>query len=237
MGKIKSFPRFILKLFVLLLLVAGCRSKQNTGEPAVEPGPKKEKKSDVAVKMKNILFFGNSLTAGYGIDPSEAFPALIQSRIDSLGYPYKVINAGLSGETSAGGKNRIDWVLNQPVDIFLLELGGNDGLRGIPVSETEKNLQVIIDKVRAKYPDARLLLIGIQVPPNMGERYSNDFRAVFRELAKRNQLRFLPFLLEGVGGVPELNQNDGIHPTAPGHRILAENVWKSLTENPTYLLK
>ena len=187
--------------------------------------------------MKNILFFGNSLTAGYGIDPSEAFPALIQSRIDSLGYPYKVINAGLSGETSAGGKNRIDWVLNQPVDIFLLELGGNDGLRGIPVSETEKNLQVIIDKVRTKYPDARLILIGIQVPPNMGERYSNDFRAVFRELAKRNQLRFLPFLLEGVGGVPELNQNDGIHPTAPGHRILAENVWKSLTENPSYLLK
>ena len=227
----------MLTLFVLLLLAAGCRSKQNTGEPGVEPGPKKEKKPDVAVKMKNILFFGNSLTAGYGIDPSEAFPALIQSRIDSLGYPYKVINAGLSGETSAGGKNRIDWVLNQPVDIFLLELGGNDGLRGIPVSETEKNLQVIIDKVRTKYPDARLILIGIQVPPNMGERYSNDFRAVFRDLAKRNQLRFLPFLLEGVGGVPELNQNDGIHPTAPGHRILAENVWKSLTENPTYLLK
>jgi len=114
----------MLKLFVLLLLLAGCRSKQNTGEPAVEPGPKKEKKSDVAVKMKNILFFGNSLTAGYGIDPSEAFPALIQSRIDSLGYPYKVINAGLSGETSAGGKNRIDWVLNQPVACTLPPIKG-----------------------------------------------------------------------------------------------------------------
>ena len=236
MGKIHSISRYLPSILILLLFIAGCKNKQVT-ETAKESQSKKENKTVAPVKTKNILFFGNSLTAGYGLDPSEAFPALIQSKLDSLGYPYKVINAGLSGETSAGGKNRIEWVLNQPVDIFLLELGGNDGLRGIPVSETEKNLQAIIDKVRTKYPAAQLILLGIQVPPNMGERYSTAFRTVFRELAKKNKLRFLPFLLEGVGGVPELNQNDGIHPTATGHKIVAENVWKVLTESPSFIVK
>ena len=149
--------------------------------------------------------------------------------------PYKVINAGLSGETSAGGKNRIDWVLNQPVDIFFLELGGNDGLRGIPVKETQKNLQVIIDKVASRYPQAQLVLVGILVPPNMGATYSNDFKNVFRRLADKNKVLFLPFLLEGVGGIPELNQPDGIHPTARGHKIVAETVWNVLKDVPGFL--
>jgi acyl-CoA thioesterase-1 len=177
---------------------------------------------------ENIVFFGNSLTAGYGVDPSEAFPSLIQAKINSLKLPYQVINAGLSGETSAGGNSRIDWVLRQPVYIFVLELGGNDGLRGIPRSETTKNLQVIIDKVRRKYPSAKIILAGMQIPPSMGEKYTSEFRAVFQQLAVRNKIYLIPFLLEGVGGVPGLNQQDGIHPNEEGHKIVAENIWKVL---------
>jgi acyl-CoA thioesterase-1 len=181
-----------------------------------------------ADSAKHIVFFGNSLTAGYGLDPTEAFPSVIQGMIDSLQLPYKVVNAGLSGETTAGGKGRIDWLLQQPVDIFVLELGGNDGLRGIPVSETGKNLQEIIDRVKAKYPNAKIMLAGMQVPPNMGSKYAGEFRAVFKTLADKNNVPLVPFLLEGVGGVPELNQADGIHPTAKGAVIVAENVWKVL---------
>jgi acyl-CoA thioesterase-1 len=180
-------------------------------------------------EKKNILFFGNSLTAGYGLDdPSDAFPGLILKKIDSLKLPYKIINAGLSGETTAGGKARIGWLLKQNVDVFVLELGANDGLRGIPVTETTKNLQSIMDSVKAKYPDAEQVLVGMQIPPNMGGKYSSEFRALFEDLAKKNAVPFVPFLLEGVGGIRELNQADGIHPTAEGHRIIAENVWKVL---------
>jgi len=163
-----------------------------------------------------------------GVEASEAFPALIQEKIDSLKLPYKVINAGLSGETSAGGKNRIDWLLRQKIDVFVLELGANDGLRGIPVSETSKNLQEIIDRVKARYPDAKQVLLGMQVPPNMGSRYSSEFRVVFKQLAVKNKLAIVPFLLEGVGGEQKLNQSDGMHPNPEGHKILAENVWKVL---------
>jgi acyl-CoA thioesterase-1 len=160
----------------------------------------------------------------------EAFSGLIQQKIDSLGLAYKVINAGVSGETTAGGNSRIDWLLKQPMDIFVLELGGNDGLRGIPVSETRKNLQSILDKVKAKYPDAQLVLAGMQIPPNMGKTYSNEFKAVYKEIADKNGIKLIPFLLEGVGGEAKLNQTDGIHPTAEGHRILADNVWVILKD-------
>ena len=180
------------------------------------------------VKKKSIVFFGNSLTAGYGLSPEQAFPALIQKRIDSLGLPYQVINAGVSGETSSGGKTRIDWILREPVDIFVLELGANDGLRGTPLSETKKNLQDIIDKVKAKYPDSKLVFAGMEIPPNMGQAYTTEFRNIYIELAAKNKMTLIPFLLEGVGGEPELNQADGIHPTAEGHIIVAENVWKEL---------
>ncbi|GAA3957254.1 arylesterase [Pedobacter ginsengiterrae] len=178
--------------------------------------------------VKNILFFGTSLTAGYGLDPSEAYPALVQNRIDSLKLPYKVINGGLSGETSAAGKGRIDWLLKQKVDIFVLELGSNDGLRGVPVAETTKNLQSIIDSVKAKYPDVKMIMAGMQMPPSMGTKYAADFKNMFPELAKRNNMALIPFLLDKVGGIPKLNQADGIHPTAEGDKILAENVWAVL---------
>lgn len=181
-------------------------------------------------QTKNILFFGNSLTAGLGVEPEEAFPALIGDKIDSLNLPYKVTNAGLSGETTAAGKARINWILKQKVDVFVLELGANDGLRGIPVSETEKNLQAIIDQVKIKYPDAKLVMTGMQVPPNMGSKYATDFSIIFKKIADKNNMALVPFLLENVGGVSKLNQGDGIHPTPEGHKILAENVWAVLKD-------
>lgn len=182
----------------------------------------------LSAQPKNILFFGDSITAGYGLDTDDAFPALIQEKIDSLGLSYNVINAGLSGETSAGGLRRVDWVLQQPVDIFVLELGGNDGLRGVEPSSTKENLQGIIDKVNDKYPDAKIMLAGMEAPPNMGESYTRRFRAIFHELAEENDVIFLPFILEGVAGEADLNLPDGIHPTEEGHKILADNVWNLL---------
>lgn len=177
---------------------------------------------------KKILFFGDSITAGYGLEKSEAFPALIQQKIDSLNWNFEAVNAGLSGETSAGGLRRVDWMLRQDFDVFILELGGNDGLRGIDLESTRENLQNIIDKVREKKPDAKILLAGMQVPPNLGQDYTNHFREIYPELAEEKNVTLIPFLLKGVGGNPELNQADGIHPTAKGHKIVAENVWEKL---------
>ncbi len=182
-----------------------------------------------ALPARTVLFFGNSLTAGYGVEPSQAFPAVIQRRIDSMNLAYKVINGGVSGETTAGGAQRIDFVLKQQqVDVFVLELGANDGLRGVPLSETRKNLQTIIDKVKSKYPGAKLVLAGMQIPPNMGPQYAMEFRDIYPALAKKNDMTLIPFLLEGVGGETNLNQQDGIHPTAEGHKVVAENVWKAM---------
>jgi acyl-CoA thioesterase-1 len=177
---------------------------------------------------KTILFFGDSITAGYGIDEQEAFPALIQQRLDSLGMPWRAVNAGLSGETSAGGLRRIDWLLQQPVDILILELGGNDGLRGVSPNETRRNLEEIIDRTRAKYPEVRIILAGMQVPPNLGPDYAASFADVYPSVARNKKVELIPFILDGVGGIPELNLPDGIHPTAEGHRIVAETVWRGL---------
>jgi len=213
-----------LKIFALLFLFAiltACGNRENNDKTET----KDSLSTAAAVETKNILFFGNSLTAGLGLEPDEAFPAIIENKIDSLKLPYTVINAGLSGETSAAGNSRIAWLLKQKVDVFVLELGANDGLRGIPVTETRKNLQSIIDQVKASYPDAKLVMTGMQVPPNMGGKYASEFQAIFPEIAEKNNMAFVPFLLEKVGGVPELNQGDGIHPTPEGHKILAENVW------------
>lgn len=175
-----------------------------------------------------ILFLGNSLTAGYGLTADEAFPALIQQKLDSAGYHYRVFNAGVSGETSAGGARRIDWLLRQPIAVLVLELGANDALRGQDLRATRANLQTIIDRTRARYPDVKIVIAGMQAPPNLGPRYTEEFRQLFIDLARENDATLIPFLLEGVGGVPELNQVDGIHPTAEGHRIIADNVWKVL---------
>ena len=209
----------------LVVLLSACNNNEN---PAVNDQNNTVKDSVTVAKKKTIVFFGNSLTAGYGLSPSQAFPAIIQKKIDSLGLPYQVINAGVSGETSSGGKTRIDWILRQPVDIFVLELGANDGLRGIPLSETKKSLQAIIDKVKAKNPDTKLLFAGMQIPPNMAQTYTTEFRNIYTELAAKNTMTLIPFLLEGVGGETNLNQEDGIHPTAEGHRIVANNLWRQL---------
>ena len=215
--------------FSLFVLLNSCNDSSDKKSETTQS----EVSEETEVKTNNtksILFFGDSLTAGLGVDTEEAFPAVIQRRIDSLQLPYQVINAGLSGETTASGKNRVSWILNQPIDVFVLELGANDGLRGIPISETKSNLQAIIDTVKEKNPKAQIILTGMQIPPNMGPEYTEEFRKVFPELAEKNNIQLIPFLLDNVGGVAELNQQDGIHPTAEGHQILAENVWLVLRE-------
>tara|TARA_R100000935_G_scaffold58163_1_gene94175 strand:+ start:938 stop:1639 length:702 start_codon:yes stop_codon:yes gene_type:complete len=210
-------------LFAFLLFIScGDKAKKDQEVVGEEPISGEEISEDNGV----ILFFGNSLTAGMGLDTEDAFPAIIQDKIDSLGLEYKVVNAGLSGETTAAGKNRIGWVLKQDVAVFVLELGANDGLRGVPLEETRKNLQAIIDTVRTKNPDTEIILTGMQIPPNMGNEYASGFKEIFPELAKKNDVYLVPFLLKDVGGKPELNQADGIHPTAEGQKILAENVWE-----------
>jgi acyl-CoA thioesterase-1 len=226
MGKILKFSYF----FGILLFFA-CGEKKEKEPVRVQPDAI-EVKTDVTTTTgsKVILFFGNSLTAGYGLDIQEAFPALLQQRIDSLNLPFTVINSGVSGETTTGGKNRLNWVLEQKIDIFVLELGANDGLRGIPLQETRKNLQEIIDAVRSKNPETKIVLAGMQIPPNMGNAYTSEFRNIYPDLAKKNETYLIPFLLKDVAGIPELNQDDGIHPTAEGEKIVADNVWDVLKE-------
>ena len=213
----------------LFFLFSSCgenakKTDENLNEGVTETTTEEETAED----EKIILFFGNSLTAGMGLTQKEAFPALIQKKLDSLALPYQVVNAGLSGETTASGRNRLDWVLNQEVDVFVLELGANDGLRGIPLQETHENLQAIINNVREKNPETEIVLAGMQIPPNMGQEYTSGFREIFPELAERNDVELIPFLLKDVAGIPALNQNDGIHPTAEGHEIVADNVWEVL---------
>jgi acyl-CoA thioesterase-1 len=215
---------FIILMVFSLFIAVAC----NNDKKASDQNKDTATTTDTIAKTKTIVFFGNSLTAGYGLTPQQAFPALIQNKIDSLGLPYKVVNAGVSGETSTGGDARIDWILKQPLDVFVLELGANDGLRGIPVSQTKKSLQSIIDKVKSKYPSAKLVLAGMQIPPNMGVNYTTEFKNLYPELAAKNNMTLIPFLLEGVGGEAKLNQEDGIHPSAEGAKIVAENVWKEL---------
>ena len=181
-----------------------------------------------AADPRTIVFFGDSLTAGYGVDPAEAFPALIQKKLDEAGRPWRVVNAGLSGETTAGGLRRLGWILRQPADIFVLELGGNDGLRGIPLETSRANLEAMIERIRAAYPRVTVVLAGMQMPANLGPDYTRQFAAMYPALAEKNHTALIPFLLEGVGGVASLNQADGIHPTAEGHRIVAETVWRIL---------
>jgi acyl-CoA thioesterase-1 len=177
---------------------------------------------------KSVVFLGDSLTAGFGVQPTEAFPALVAEKIRAAGLPFEVQNAGLSGDTSAGGLRRIDWLLQRPIDILVIELGANDGLRGLELKSMKENLQAIIDKTKAKNPNVKIVLAGMQVPPNLGAEYGAGFQRVFAELARENNATLIPFLLEGVGGHRELNQADLIHPSAAGHRIIADLVWRTL---------
>ncbi|MCJ8209671.1 arylesterase [Mucilaginibacter sp. RS28] len=179
---------------------------------------------------KNILFFGDSLTAGYGLGDvhNESFPALIQQKIKAHGLNYQVINAGLSGDTSSGGLNRLNYWLGRQVDVFILELGINDILRGIPPATTHQNLQTIIDRVKEKYPDVKLALMGMQLPAFIPGAFAAEFRNIFSKLATANHMAFVPFFLEGVAGMPHLNLRDGLHPSAAGYRIIADKVWPVL---------
>jgi len=215
---------------VAIFLLAACNSA-NSNQNKEKSGDSTNIYTEKTESTKRILFFGNSLTAGLGLDDqSEAFPALIQQKIDSLNLPYSCINAGLSGETSAGGKDRIDWLLKDSIDVFVLELGANDGLRGISTEATYQNLNEIVNKVKKAYPNCKLVLTGMMVPPSMGDQYFKDFAAIFPKLAKEQNMTLIPFLLDKVAGIQNLNQADGVHPTKEGQHILAENVWQHLED-------
>ncbi|WP_228852555.1 arylesterase [Aegicerativicinus sediminis] len=221
-----TLPKFVLLIFCYILIFAtSCKDKQeNTLEKTSTDLTEKEAPTSNAT----ILFFGNSLTAGLGLDPDDAFPALIQNKIDSLSLDYIVVNAGLSGDTTASGKNRLEWALNDGVEIMILELGANDGLRGIPLDETEANLQEMINMAKTSNQDIKIILAGMQIPPNMGPEYTEQFKNIYPKLAEKNSIPLIPFLLQDVAGIPELNQNDGIHPTEEGQKIVANNVWEVL---------
>lgn len=217
-----KFSQYTSFAFILLLMASfSCGQKESESTSTMD----EKKESSNKEEKKTILIFGNSLTAGYGVEPEDSFVGILQQRIDSLNLNYRIINAGLSGETTASGLNRLDWLLEEEPDIFVLELGGNDGLRGIAVSETKRNLKKIINLVQEKYPQTTILLAGMQIPPNMGKEYSQEFKSIFAELAEEEDVHLIPFLLESVGGETSLNLPDGVHPNEEGHRIVAETVW------------
>lgn len=190
-------------------------------ETALNPAP-------APVVEKTLVVLGDSLSAGFGVDPAEAWPARIQEKIRAARLPWKLVNAGVSGDTSAGGLRRLDWILRRPLEALLIELGGNDGLRGLPLAATRTNLQAVIDRTRAKYPQVRIVIAGMKMPENLGESYTRQFEGLYRDLAETNRVALIPFLLDGVGGRPELNLPDQIHPNAEGHRRVATNVWQVL---------
>jgi len=181
-----------------------------------------------SINPVRVVFLGNSLTAGYGLSVKEAYPAFLQTRVDSLRWPVIMLNAGVSGDTSSGGLRRLGWQLRNPPDVLVVALGGNDGLRGISPALTKANLVQIVNQTRAASPEVNIIIAGMQLPPNLGPQFQEEFRAVFPAVAQETGAALIPFLLEGVGGIAELNQPDGIHPTAAGQRILADNVWEIL---------
>jgi acyl-CoA thioesterase-1 len=208
----------------ILALVFAC-GREN--QPPVQRAPESAAQ-DADTEEPVVLFLGTSLTAGYGLPPEQAYPAVVQSKIDSAGLDYQVVNAGVSGETSAGGLRRIDWLLQQPIAVLVLELGANDMLRGQDVEAMRANLQEIIDRTRAAHPNVRIVIAGMQAAPNLGEPYGRQFAATFVELADENGAELIPFLLDEVAGIPELNLPDGNHPNAEGQRLVADNVWRVL---------
>jgi acyl-CoA thioesterase-1 len=215
----------VIRILILMLLplLLACRQQEASAPP---PPPRAPEVSSAPAPL--VLFLGTSLTAGYGLEPDQAYPALIQARIDSAGLPYRVINAGVSGETSAGALARTEWLLRQPFDVLVLETGANDMLRGAELDSVRSNIQAIIDKVRSARPGTRIVLVGMMAPPNLGQEYTERFRSIYPELAERNDLPLVPFLLEGVGGEARYNLPDGIHPNAEGQRRVAATVWTTL---------
>jgi acyl-CoA thioesterase-1 len=226
--------RRIIAAFLVAVLTA-CEVEPQQAEPAAAGSdapaatpPPATSRSPATDRRANVLFVGTSLTAGYGVGEAVAFPAVIQQKIDSAGLPFRVVNAGISGETSAGGLRRIDWVLQRPVDVLVLELGANDGLRGIDPAELRRNLDAILTRTRERYPDAAIVLVGMEAPPNLGDVYTTRFRRTFTEVAREHDALLVPFLLDGVAAQPGFNIEDGIHPNVQGHRMVAENVWRVL---------
>ncbi len=213
-------PKYVF-IFGLVGGLFGC--EQSGKEPGDAPPP-----SSPGANRPTVVFLGTSLTAGLGLEPEQAYPALIQRKIDSAGLDYRVVNAGVSGETSAGARRRIDWLFRQPAAVLVVETGANDGLRGLPPDSLRANIQAVLDQARSLRSAPKVVLVGMRVPPNYGQAYSQQFRAIYLELAAANDAELVPFLLEGVGGVAALNQPDGIHPTAEGQRVMAETVWRVL---------
>lgn len=219
----------------LLSAVVGC-STSSSSAAADSVGPASggsavatsAQRASPSADRRTILFVGTSITAGLGLEPDSAYPQLIDRKLDSLQMPYDAVNAGVSGETSAGLLRRIDWLLREPFDVVVVETGANDGLRGAPVATVRANIQQIVDRVKSARPEAAILLVQMEALPNFGEKYTSDFRAMFPEVARQNGVTLLPFLLEGVAGHRELNQPDGIHPNMAGERIVAENVWRAI---------
>ena len=225
--------RLLTCLFVVSVVVAGCgrdRDAQERGpEPRVASAPSAARpagSAPVAQGRPRIVFLGDSLSAGYGVTKEQSIPSLVQRHLDAEGYNYEVVNQGVSGDTSAGGVSRLDWSLSGDVRILVVELGGNDGLRGLPVDTTKQNISQII--ATAKQRGVRVLLTGMEAPPSYGPLYTSQFRQLFRDLAREHDVAFMPFFLEGVAGDPALNQSDGIHPNPEGAVIVEQAVWRSL---------
>jgi acyl-CoA thioesterase I len=214
---------------LVLALAAGCaRDAAPPRLASQQPDASLPSAEASADARPAIVFLGTSLTAGLGIDPAQAYPALIQQRLDAEGRPYRVVNAGVSGETSAGALRRIDWLLREDVALLVIETGANDGLRGQDPARLRDNIQALVDRARARRQASRLLLAGMHAPRNLGEEYGRKFSAVYSEVARRNDLPLIPFLLQDVAGYADLNQPDGIHPNAAGQRKIAETVWSAL---------
>ncbi|HEY8832911.1 MAG TPA: arylesterase [Gemmatimonadaceae bacterium] len=181
-----------------------------------------------SVRTPVVLFFGTSLTAGLGLDPEQAFPSLIEKKAVAEGLPIKAVNGGLSGETTAGAVRRIDWVLRTPADLVVIEGGANDALRGLSPDAARANLEQVITAIRQKQPRAKIVLVQMEAPPNYGATYTRNFRTIYADIARKENVPLLPFLLDGVAGISRLNQADGVHPNVAGERIVADNLWKSL---------
>ena len=203
-------------------------SSTKPASPPESPGPAADSASAALDDRRTILFLGTSLTAGLGLEPDSAYPQQIQRKIDASRLPYQVVNAGVSGETSAGLLRRLDWVLRRPAEVIVVETGANDGLRGQPVSATRTTIGEILSRIRRERPNAAIVLVQMEAPPNLGQEYTSAFHAMFAELAREHGATLMPFLLEGVAGEPRLNQGDGMHPNNAGERIVADNVWRAL---------
>lgn len=226
----KKLPKLMVVFAIFSISLISCKDEKTSKTNVQKENKVETKLPEVEKENKEqvILFYGNSLTAGYGLDPSESFPSNIEDMIDSLGLKYKVVNAGLSGETTSGGLKRLDWVMKQKVDVFILELGANDMLRGLPIDETRKNLSAIISKVKEKNPNVKIGLCEMMAPPNMGDDYVKEFSEIYKELSEPDDITFFPFFLDGVVGNADLMLQDGKHPNAEGQKIVANNIWAVL---------